>query len=191
MSYIIPPSAPKVEVMKFNKTAQDDLPNLPYIITSDSLVDLGSPNWTETTTPADHPSMEITADFGVKFLKTGYYRVDSGLFMYGTAPVSGTTAIISQNLISTDAPDPTSTGFWPTPDPNGDVSYNRFDLALANNSVLGLDPDLNAVIKVESPNMIIYFYVRIGGTPSNQAIVRATTDSYKLSTMAITRIGDL
>ena len=191
MSYIIPPSSPKVEVMKFNKTGQTDLTNLPYIFTADSLVDLGSTNWTETTTAADHPSMEITSDFGVKFLKTGYYRVDSGLFMYGTAPVSGTTAIISQNLISTDAPDPTATSYWPTPDPNGDVSYNRFDLALANNSVLGLDPDLNDVIKVESPNMIIYFYVRISGTPSDQAIVRATTNSYKLSTMAITRIGDL
>ena len=190
MSYIIPSSAAKVEVMKWNKTGTANFTNLPYTISTQSLVDLGSSNWTELTTSADHPSMSITSDYGVQFKKTGYYRVDSGLFMYGTSPVSGSTQIISQNRISTIQPDQTEAGWWPA-GINADISYNRFDLGLANNGVLGLDPDLNAVIKVEQAGMVIYFYVQIDGTPSNQAIVRAGNSTTHLSTMAITRLGDL
>jgi len=177
--------------MKWNKTGSSDLTNLPYTITENSLVDLGSSNWTELTVAADHPSMSITSDYGVQFKKTGYYRVDSGLFLYGTSPVSGTTGIISQNRISTTQPDPNETGHYPDPGPIPDIGYNRFDLALANTGVLGLDPDLNAVIKVDTAGTVIYFYVNINGTPSNQAIVRAGNAEQHLSTMAITRLGDL
>lgn len=177
--------------MKWNKTGSSNLTNLPYTIQGNSLVDLGSSNWTELTTSADHPSMSITADYGVQFKKTGFYRVDSGLFLYGVAPVSGTTGVISQNRISTTQPDPNETGHYPDPAPDADIGYNRFDLALANGGVLGLDPDLNAVIKVDTAGTVIYFYVNINGTPSDQMIVRAGNSTTHLSTMAITRLGDL
>jgi len=190
MSYILLPSAgTKPEVMTWNKTGQTNLVNLPYTIVGDSLVDLGSPNWTQLTADSDHPSMEVTPEYGVKFTETGYYQVSAGLFLYGTAPVSGTTNIISQNLVSTTPPDSAQPGHWPVGGPVGDISYNRFDLGLGNNGVLGLDPDLNCVIKVTSETTI-YFYVRISGTPSNQMVVRADATT-KLSTLSIMRLGDL
>ena len=191
MSQVIAPAATKVEVMQFNKTGSTDLTNLPYTITANSLVDLGSSNWTELTSAADHPSMEISSDYGVTFKETGFYRIDSGLFLYGTSAVTGTTQIISQNRISTTAPDPNQAGHYPVAGAVPDIGYNRFDLALANTGVLGLDPDLNAVVKVETAPMTVYFYVNIDGTPSNQMVVRVGTAQNKLSTMSITRLGDL
>lgn len=190
MSQVITPSSgSKPEVMTWRKTGQTNLTNLPYIITGDTLVDLGSANWTQVTVDSDHPSMEITSDYGVKFTQPGYYQVNAGLFLYGTAPVSGTTGIISQNLVATQAPDPTQSGWWPSGGVVPDISYNRFDMALANNGVLGLDPDLNCVIKVTS-EMTIWFYVRISGLTPNTMVVRADATNH-LSTMSITRLGDL
>ena len=190
MSYILLPSAgTKPEVMTWRKTGQTDFTNLPYTIVGDSLVDLGSTNWTQVTADSDHPSMEITTDYGVKFTEPGYYQVNAGLFLYGTAPVSGTKGIISQNLVATQAPDPAQPGWFPAGGVIPDISYNRFDQALANQGVLGLDPDLNCVIKVTSTTTI-WFYVRISGTPNNQMVVRADATN-ALSTMSIVRLGDL
>ena len=177
--------------MMWNKTGSSDLTNLPYIITTASLVDVGSSNWTETTDTADHPSMSITSDYGIEFKKTGFYKIDAGLFLYGTSPVSGTTGIISQNRFSTDQPDPTRAGYYPDPAPNPDIAYNRFDIALANAGVLGLDPDLNATVKVETAGTIVYLYVNISGTPSNQMVVRVGSATVKQSTVTVTRLGDL
>lgn len=192
MSYVLSPSASKVEVMTFNKTGTADLVNLPYTIVSNSLVDLGSANWTELTSASDHPSMEITPTYGVKFKKTGYYRVDSGLFLYGADPVSGTTNIISQNRVSTTPPETAQPGHYPVAGAVPDIAYNRFDLALGNGGVLGLDPDLNCVIKVETVDTTVWFYVNISGTPDNECVVRGDTNPInKLSTMSITRMGDL
>ena len=191
MSQIIRPSATKQEVMTYNKTGSTDLTNLPYTISGDSLVDLGSSNWTQLTEDKDHPSMSITSDYGVKFEKTGFYRIDSGLFLYGTAPMTSLSNVISQNRISKTAPDSTAAGYYPDPAPVPDVGYNRFDLSLNTGAVLGLDPDLNAVVKVDTAPMTVWFYVNISGTPSNAMIVRAGTASNHLSTMTITRLGDL
>jgi len=193
MSYVFSPSGSKPEVMTWNKTGTTDLTNLPYTIASDSLVDLGSPNWTQVTVDDDHPSMEVTADYGIKFTATGYYAISAGLFLYGTAPISGNSNIISQNLISTVAPDSANAGHWPSPGPTGTESYNRFDISLHTGAVLGLDPDLGCIIKVgESDiNKTVYLYVRISGTPGNAMIVRAGDATNKLSTVSVTRMGDL
>lgn len=189
MSQVITPSGSKPEVMTFTKTGTTNLTNLPYTITADSLVDLGSSNWTQLTADSDHPSMEITSDYGVKFTQPGYYSVNAGLFLYGTAPVSGVTNIISQNLVSTTQPDSDNSGWWPTGGVSGDISYNRFDLALGTGGVLGLDPDLNCIIKVTS-EMTVWFYVRISGLSPNTMVVRADATT-RLSNMSITRLGDL
>lgn len=192
MSYIIIPST-SVEVMKFRKTNNVGVPNIPYTININSLVDVSSPDWTEETTAADHPSMTMTADYGVQILKTGYYRIDWGVFLYGTAPCSGTTGVIIQYIMSTTPPNPANAGYWPTAgQPPGDVSYNRFDNALANNQVLAQAPDLNAVVKIEAPTTI-WFYVKGEGLPTwagGQFQVRFGSAG-AANTLAITRIGDL
>jgi len=194
VSYIIPSSAASVEVMKWEKTDDTGLPNLPYTINVNSLVDVGSPDWEEVTDTADHPSMTMTNDFGVKFEKTGYYRIDWGIYLYGTAPVSGTTGVIIQYIVSTTSPNPLNAGYWPTAgQPSGDVSYNRFDNALANNQVLAQAPDFNNVLKIESEDTTIYFYVKGEGLPTSgggQFQVRVGTAG-TLNTLAVTRIGDL
>lgn len=188
MSYVVPPT-PKPEMAKYNKSGTSDLTNLPYSIVSSSLVDLGSTNWTETTQASAHPSIELTSDYGIKFKKTGIYRIDAGLFIYGSAAVSGTTGCIAQIYASTTAPDDTQPGHFPSPAPAVDLSYSRFDFALANGQVFALDPDYNLVLDVQTVDYTIYFYVNC--TIPGGYVVRGNTSNQPLSTIAITRVGDL
>ena len=188
LSYIVPYSA-KPEMAKYNKSGTSDLPNLPYNIAATSLVDLGSSNWTEITQPNAHPSIELTSDYGIKFTKTGLYRVDAGLFIYGQSAVSGTTGCIAQIYASTTPPDNTAPNYFPSPAPAVDLSYSRFDFALANGQIFALDPDYNLVLDVQTPDYTIYFYVNC--TIAGGYVVRGNTSNQPLSTIAITRIGDL
>ena len=197
MSYIIPPSAASVEVMKFNKTGSSNLTNLPYNIETLSIIDVGSSNWTELTDSSSHPSMSITSDFGIKFEKTGYYRIDWGVFLYGLAPVSGTTGVVIQYIITTDTPDPTKTGYWDKAgapsQPTGDIGYKRFDLALANNQVLAQAPDFNVVIPVDTAGETVYLFVKGEGLPTSGSanMVVRHFSGVAMQSVAVTRVGDL
>lgn len=187
MSYIIPASSSKVEIMRLSKTGSSDLTNMPYNIPSGqkACVDLGSSNWTEDTVASDHPSIQIEDDFGIKFSKPGIYQVNAGFFLYGQSAQSGTTATIAQCLASTTPSDPTNNYYLPSPGPAADLAYSRFDYALANGQVLAVDPDYSLTVKVDN-TMTVYFYVEC--TVPSGYIVRGNASP--ISGIAIIRLGD-
>ncbi len=187
MSYIIPASSSKVEIMRLSKTGASNLVNMPYNIPSGqkACVDLGSSNWTEDTAASDHPSIQIGDDFGIKFSKPGVYQVNAGFFLYGVTAQSGTTATIAQCIASTTPSDPTNNYYLPSAGVAADVAYSRFDYALANTQVLAVDPDYSLTVKVDDA-MTIYFYVEC--TVPGGYIVRG--NAAPISGIAIMRLGD-
>ena len=192
MSYLVPPKGnPPVEIATYYKSGEGDLTNLPYLIPmgQEALMEVGSSNWTEISPSDSHPSIELTSDFGIKFNKTGIYRVDCGFNINGNGTVSGTRGMTALFKLSDTAPDPTASYYMPAA-AFANIAYNRFDLALASGQNISLDPDYNATINVTTAGTTVYFYGYVTGGNSSLTSWFVRGNQYKLSTLSITREGN-
>jgi hypothetical protein len=182
--------APPVQIMKFNKTGTSNVDsNLTYEIANNqaSLIAVGSNQWTEVTAGTTHSSMEITADYGVKFLETGIYQITTGFYLHSAGSVTG--GITALFRCSTTAPDPSQTGYYPSGGATIDEGFNRFDIDL-NSQNLSLDPDFTLTFNVTAPNKTVYFYCYVNGIGSTTWRIRGHA-SEPLSQFTVVRLGNV
>jgi len=179
---------PKVQMMKLTKTGTSDIDaNLVYDISNNqaSVIDIGSANWTEDTSGTSHPAIEVLPDFGIKFNTAGIYRIDTGFYFHSNSAVTGGITCLMR--ASTDAPDPSQTGYYPSSGAAIDKGFNRFDYYISGQN-LSLDPDFNMIFNAAA-NDTIYLYAYVNGIGSAKWRVRGHA-SEPLSQITITRIGD-
>ena len=179
---------PKVQMMKLTKTGTSDIDaNLVYDISNNqaSVIDIGSANWTEDTAGTSHPAIEVLPDFGIKFNTAGIYRIDTGFYFHSNSAVTGGITCLMR--ASTDAPDPSQTGYYPSGGAAIDKGFNRFDYYISGQN-LSLDPDFNMIFNAAA-NDTIYLYAYVNGIGTAKWRVRGH-GSEPLSQITITRIGD-
>ena len=179
---------PAIQIMKWTKTGSANITNLPHDIASGqkSLIDVGSVNWTEDTAGTTHAAIAISPDYGIQFLQSGIYRIDTGFYFQSTGVT--TSGVICAMEATTSTPDPTQTGWLPS-SYSINMGYNRLDVYLSAQN-LNSDPDFNMVFNINTPTTVYLFgeVANLSGGVNWRIRHHATAP---LSQVTVTRIGDV